>query len=108
MKAILMSLMLIAISACGSASEPNRHTGDRIANPTRIPAGQHVRILEVGEGDPQYDAGQSFKGVVCSVGKSGLSSGWTDALFEGTLEHCSNGNKSYRFQYVRVESITQS
>lgn len=103
---VLAVLLIGVVSACGSAP-PNMHTGDRILNPNRIAAGEHVRIVEVGEGDKQYDESQSFKGVICTAGEGGLGSEWTDAYYEGRLERCSNGDKSYDFLYVRLESLEE-
>jgi hypothetical protein len=98
-------VLATALSACGTTEPKNMHTGDRILNPNRFPAGAHVRIVEVGEGDKQYDESQSFKGLICTVGKGGIRSDWSDDYYEGVLERCSNGGKSFSFLYVRVAAL---
>jgi len=100
-------LFATALPACGSAPK-SMHTGDRIQNPNRIVEGAHVRIIEVGEGDKQFDTTQSFKGVICTVGSHGLRNDWSDGFYEGKLVRCSNGDKSYNFKYLKVELLDKA
>jgi len=97
-----------SFTACGSSDTKSFHSGDRIQNPNRIGANAHVRIVEVGEGDKQFDTTQSFKGVICTVGPNGLRNDWSDGFYEGKLEQCSNGGKSYNFKYLKIELLDKA